>query len=467
MKSLSIMLWLVLSSNSISQTFQWSQPILMCDSIANNINPTFIHSWDNMIDYNVMVWERDYGDSSKILYKKFSQPDSEFVLISSLPNFKVSNPKISLSNLLVWQDNKNNNNDIYSAIIAGNELTNMQQVTTSNLNDVKPDLFENLLVWERNGNILFTEYNYHDSTWSQEIMLDSIGCENPVTNYWQIAYQKQNGDSSEIYLIENQQSVWQTPVKISYNSDNINPTFSFGIFYNLLWQQQIYTDWQIMAVSSYNILDTISINFSQYNEINPAAFGIPLITKDSDLDYMFLAFQTDSTGNQEIFVNNNMWAMLPANISNYHSEDRMPVFSAGGWGETGFNMVRVWLVWQSWRKNHWQLWGSYNDVIIAGIEEESNNHPTHYKLYKNYPNPFNSQTNIKYYLPKAGNVKIEIFDVLGQKVKTLINQNKNRGEHQVNWNGRDENNFNISSGVYIYNLTSGKYSTSKKLLVLK
>ena len=467
MRNFLIVFLLISFAKIYGQTFQWSTPMLMCDSIADNVKPSFIHGWDNMVDYNFMIWERDFGDSSKILCKDFSLPDSEHILISSMPNFKVSNPKVSISGVVVWQDDRNNNNDIFSALIYDNQLVNIQQVTNSPLQDINPDIFENFLVWERNGCILFCEYNYNDSTWSQEVILDSSSCQNPVVNYWQVSYQKQNGDSSEIYLVENLGNVWQNPVKISHKGDNINPTFSFGVFYNLLWQQKIYSDWKIFAASSNWVPDTTSFDFSQFNETNPVGFGIPFITKESDLEYMFLAFETDSTGDKEIFVNDDMWTMLPMNISNFQAEDRMPIFSSGGWEEAGYNMVRVWLVWQSWRNNRWQLWASYNDVIVVGIEEMNIVHPDKFQLYQNYPNPFNSKTHIKYYLPKPDHVKIEIYNLIGQKVKTLISQNQKSGIHQVVWDGKDEYNKSFSSGIYIYNLTSDKYSLSKKLLILK
>ena len=107
------------------------------------------------------------------------------------------------------------------------------------------------------------------------------------------------------------------------------------------------------------------------------------------------------------------------------------------------------------------------NLTITDIPDNSIQLPFGYHLYQNYPNPFNSHTTMKYYLPKPNQVKVEIYDVLGQKVKTLINQPQNSGMHQVVWNGRDENGNSVSSGVYIYNLTSGNYSASKKLLLLK
>lgn len=83
-----------------------------------------------------------------------------------------------------------------------------------------------------------------------------------------------------------------------------------------------------------------------------------------------------------------------------------------------------------------------------------------------YPNPFNPQTTIKFDLPKGDFIKIDIFNVKGQKVKTLLNSNLDAGVHQVVWNGTDDNNKELSSGVYFSKIThSGQTSVNKMLLM--
>ncbi|MEA1973216.1 MAG: FlgD immunoglobulin-like domain containing protein, partial [Candidatus Cloacimonadota bacterium] len=86
----------------------------------------------------------------------------------------------------------------------------------------------------------------------------------------------------------------------------------------------------------------------------------------------------------------------------------------------------------------------------------------------NYPNPFNPITTIKYYLPKDDFVNISIYNIKGQKVKTLINENMRSGNHKVEWHGKDENGKSVSSGVYFYHLNvDGKNKSIKKCLLLK
>jgi hypothetical protein len=93
---------------------------------------------------------------------------------------------------------------------------------------------------------------------------------------------------------------------------------------------------------------------------------------------------------------------------------------------------------------------------------------TNYNLY-NYPNPFNPETKIVFNLPEEGDVKLEIYNIKGQKVKvfTFPNWGLGTSEYSVVWNGTDENNKPVSSGIYFYKLMVDNYSKTKKMLLLK
>ncbi|MCX6142482.1 MAG: T9SS type A sorting domain-containing protein [Ignavibacteriales bacterium] len=93
--------------------------------------------------------------------------------------------------------------------------------------------------------------------------------------------------------------------------------------------------------------------------------------------------------------------------------------------------------------------------------------PTNYQLYSNYPNPFNPSTNIRYSLPVAGSVKLEIVNTLGQTVNTLVNQNQQAGTYSVVWDGRDMNGRQVSTGMYIYRLKTANSVLAKKMILLK
>ncbi len=103
---------------------------------------------------------------------------------------------------------------------------------------------------------------------------------------------------------------------------------------------------------------------------------------------------------------------------------------------------------------------------VTFIEEEENNlaQPKQFLLQQNYPNPFNPSTTISYQLPKAGNVTLKVFDVLGREVATLVDEYRNAGSYNVQFT---INNLQLSSGIYFYQLKSGDYFETKKMLLIK
>ncbi|MBI9070933.1 MAG: T9SS type A sorting domain-containing protein [Melioribacteraceae bacterium] len=110
----------------------------------------------------------------------------------------------------------------------------------------------------------------------------------------------------------------------------------------------------------------------------------------------------------------------------------------------------------------------YIDDIYLGKSEDPtsvNNIarlPNDYKLYYNYPNPFNPSCKIKYDIPKVSKVKICVYDILGNLVDTLVDETKNAGGYEITFNAK-----NLASGVYIYSIRAGAFSSSQKMLLLK
>jgi hypothetical protein len=100
---------------------------------------------------------------------------------------------------------------------------------------------------------------------------------------------------------------------------------------------------------------------------------------------------------------------------------------------------------------------------VSDVEENFSTIPDNYSLSQNYPNPFNPSTKIEYTLPVEGNVILKIYNMLGQEVKTLINNELvSAGRHSINFNAG-----NLASGIYIYRLQVGDFSSNKKMILLK
>ncbi len=93
---------------------------------------------------------------------------------------------------------------------------------------------------------------------------------------------------------------------------------------------------------------------------------------------------------------------------------------------------------------------------------------TDYKLAsRNYPNPFNPETTIEYYLPAAGNVEVTVYDLAGHEIARLTSEHKSAGTHFVTWNSRDNQGRPVTSGIYFYRITAGGQSITKQMLLLK
>ncbi|KAA0230876.1 T9SS C-terminal target domain-containing protein [candidate division KSB1 bacterium] len=93
--------------------------------------------------------------------------------------------------------------------------------------------------------------------------------------------------------------------------------------------------------------------------------------------------------------------------------------------------------------------------------------PDEFTLLPNYPNPFNPETTIRFYLPKTSNVVLSIYDVLGIKVCTLAIQKYAAGWQQVKWTGTNESGHQVGSGIYFLKFTAGEFSTWNKMSLLR
>jgi hypothetical protein len=105
-------------------------------------------------------------------------------------------------------------------------------------------------------------------------------------------------------------------------------------------------------------------------------------------------------------------------------------------------------------------------LIVVGVVNAGNNIRS-FALSQNYPNPFNPSTVISYQLSVGCVVKLSIYNMLGQKIKTLVNSFQSAGEHSITWDAMDAGNNQMSSGVYFYKLESNQQTLQKKMLLVR
>lgn len=108
----------------------------------------------------------------------------------------------------------------------------------------------------------------------------------------------------------------------------------------------------------------------------------------------------------------------------------------------------------------------HSQFVFTDVNDELKSKlPVEYKLEQNYPNPFNPSTIIQYQLPTASNVSLYAYDIIGRKVAVLINNEwKEAGYHHYKFSAAH---FNLSSGVYLYRLQAGDYTSTKKFILIK
>lgn len=113
-------------------------------------------------------------------------------------------------------------------------------------------------------------------------------------------------------------------------------------------------------------------------------------------------------------------------------------------------------------------YAAFTTASPSGVhDDDPENLPYNFSVSQNYPNPFNPVTTIAYSVPSRTEVTVEIFNVLGQGVRTLVHETKSAGTYHAEWNGLDDAGLPVSTGVYLYRFTAGDTVQTKKMLLLK
>jgi hypothetical protein len=112
---------------------------------------------------------------------------------------------------------------------------------------------------------------------------------------------------------------------------------------------------------------------------------------------------------------------------------------------------------------YWSLYTTVKYVQSpVGVAESDGREPQRFELLQNYPNPFNPSTKIRYAITRPGRVTLQVFNLQGQEVATLVNENKAAGEHEIQWHPAG-----LPSGIYLYRVQAGEFVDTKKLVLMK
>lgn len=143
----------------------------------------------------------------------------------------------------------------------------------------------------------------------------------------------------------------------------------------------------------------------------------------------------------------------------YESYDMLP-------GRVYYWRIRTQFSDYSWN-DYCQPW-YFITTAATGVEDESLDRlPEQFELGQNFPNPFNPITTVEYNLPRSAFVDLTIYDILGRKVRQLIDAEQASGAHSTIWDGTDDDGNLVAGGIYFYRLRAGDFGESKKMLLLK
>lgn len=187
-------------------------------------------------------------------------------------------------------------------------------------------------------------------------------------------------------------------------------------------------------------------------------------------EYLKYTFEVQSGGTYDIIVRyaaNNSDGQIRFSFDNRFSTQLKPLLSTGGW-QNWHSMVisDIKLTAGTHEMIVQFFFGGFNinyfDFVqtVVGVDGEAA--PPKYELNQNYPNPFNPKTNIKYQVAETSKVELNVYDTLGQKVETLVNDTKKPGVYEVEFEAE-----NLSGGIYFYKIVTAHFSETKKMLYLK
>ncbi|MAT56828.1 MAG: hypothetical protein CMF23_02505 [Ignavibacteriae bacterium] len=261
-------------------------------------------------------------------------------------------------------------------------------------------------------------------------------------------------------------SEWNSS-SIDYNT--LSGWISFKQTSTSIWEKAFYT----LNETSFNIMDNVyptavkySYNFTQ-EEITANyqiySLGIDL-TGDDITEFYVLAYHENSDNYRQSFkildITNNNVILEKNNSSFYYSYPVLWDLDNDGVLECSF-IEYDYPNYSSYRYN------VLNTGIITAITSKPESVNKGFRLNNNYPNPFNPSTIIDYEVPSPSQIKIEVFDITGSKIRTLIQDFHQAGNYKVEWNGTDEYGNIVSSGAYFYKMSNEKFSDVKKMIFLK
>jgi len=408
--------------------------------IAGNSSGSFVIIWrDTRSNGDADVYGQMFGNDG-------SAKGSNFRVNDDAGGVYQQNPAVAMDSaggfIVVWQDDRNGNDDIFAQRYAGDgtAIESNYQISDDNSNakQTKPDISVDaegsfFVIWEdkRDGN--------------QDVFVQIL--------------------SNDGIMVENNFELND----VSGNDGHYDPVISAYGNGNFVGAWEAYrNDRSVIYAQIFTAAGNVyGGNFMVNSDTSEAYRGYPGIAADDSGNFV-VVWQDERDGDPDVFgqryqsdgtsIDGNFRLTEPSKKSQFYPYVTL-------WNNKIYN------TWSDSRAggSGFDIWANvleWGEILEVGHNNIHKN-PSTILLIQNYPNPFNPVTTIHYQLPEDGIVTILIFNLQGELVKTLLHENKPIGEYAVQWDGKHEQGQKVASGIYLYQIQVGDMVESKKMLILK
>jgi hypothetical protein len=471
-------LFLNISESNSQAFYDWSDRVPLTDSVSDNTNPYLNHLYDNDgLQHINIAWEHSSDSTATaIYYQNLLSPDGPQVALSD-PGIHYTHPKLvdigSSDTLfyLFYESDQNGNQDIYYVkYIADGTFTSPLPLAASNedeknfcsgnesmwSNATERTWIINTLAWTRDGTLVTSdvEKNGNAISFAEPVVIDTNDCSGIFMPYEnQVYWIREEGESSWIYYSTRPYSGnWSEPIIYfdERNCFNLSGDKIAGQY--LCWTSQVDSVWKMYIGNTYYYSPDVYFVEPEMDEpFDPGICAVVIGVKPSrqQIGELYLTYPFPENNHDEIFMDDYPYDPGFWNFTNSNTDNRNPDFYLGEDIEWAPGCFYVYLVWESYRNDHWQIFDAKTIMCIGGIDENAKK----VSYIKTYPNPFSNDLNITYTLSDADIVKVEINDLFGRTITELFHGKQSRGDQQIQWDGRDNGGNEVPPGLYMIRLT--------------
>jgi len=458
-------------NESVSDTHQ-----ALC-AIAIDSSGNFVITWEDRHNSNSNIYAQRYSSDGTAL-------GSNFKVNNNIESGDRNNPSIASDSdgnfVIAWVDDNYGEQPIYAQRYSSDGTALGDNFLVRQGGGSSPSISS-----DDSGNFVITWHVYYwpegQDTYAKRYSSDGTALgSNFLVNQGEVGGSSSPSISSDSYgnfvitwnsdetIVARCFSSNGTPLGISFEVNNHNqsafqgnPSISSDSYGNFIitWEDVRNEDRDIYAQRYSSDGTALGSNFKVNNNIESGDRDNPSISSDGDGNFV-IAWDDYRDGDVSIYAQR-------------YSSNGIAIGGNFKVTNTGYDPDVILLkgkIYTTWTDNRgngtgYDIWANvldWNDPTTGIDEKDILKKPSIYRLSQNYPNPFNPKTIINYELPITNFVELSIYNLLGQKVATLVSEKMPAGDHQVEFNGQ-----NLSSGVYLYRIEAGEWQDVKKMILLR